>query len=248
MIYSREELDAIAEALKALSAEGMTAAKLEKKSLKEMPGLKEAVAKRPVSLDIALFGRMVTSEYLADVDASLQWRTPFPPIPSTGRATISPPWMIFSTSGIKARGHGRRHRFQQLLLLFLRRAGSGRAAGKPGEAENRDALVRDILQALIRTMAFFNPSGKQKHVRRACVSLPHHAGMQGGQGSPEYVNAFAEPVETWKSQPHIVRDSVRSCSGSGLMDAAYALPIRDRVYFAPRFRTATCPRGGSLTA
>lgn len=245
VIYSPEELDAIAEALKALSAEGMTAAKLEKKSLKEMPGLKEAVAKRPVSLEIALFGRMVTSEYLADVDASLQVAHAI----STHPVNRESDYFTAVDDLLNERDESGAgmvgdidfnsccyYSYAALDLDVLRE--------NLAKAENRDALVRDILPALIRTMAFSNPSGKQNtfagHVFPDLIMLE----CKADKVPLSYVNAFAEPVETWKSQPHIVRDSVEKLLREvELMDAAYALPIRDRVYFAPRFPDSVLSKG-----
>jgi CRISPR system Cascade subunit CasC len=72
MFLTEQDVDTVCEVMRKAAAEGKTAAGLEKKPAKELQA--EAIQKnfRPISVDVALFGRMTTSEALRDVEASTQ--------------------------------------------------------------------------------------------------------------------------------------------------------------------------------
>ena len=72
VIYSQEEIERIVQAVKAAIEEDGDIKTFLKRSPKEFDKLRSCAVDKPVTADIALFGRMVTSPYLADVDAAMQ--------------------------------------------------------------------------------------------------------------------------------------------------------------------------------
>lgn len=67
ILYSQEDLAAIADAVQRKITESGTPEKFAKITSKDLEASLKDAAKRPISLDIALFGRMVTSDAFADV-------------------------------------------------------------------------------------------------------------------------------------------------------------------------------------
>ena len=72
VFYSNAELDRITSAIQKYIEEDGDAKKFAKRSPKDFETLKATAKEKPISADIALFGRMVTSPYLGDVDAAMQ--------------------------------------------------------------------------------------------------------------------------------------------------------------------------------
>lgn len=237
VIYSKEEIEGIARALKELADGGMTAEKFRKKSLKDVPTLKEALSIQPVSLDIALFGRMVTSEYLADVEASLQVAHAI----STHMVNRESDYFTAVDDLLEARdemgaGMVGDIDFNSCCYYEYAALDLDKLSENLAKSENRDELMRSLLPALLRAMAFSNPPGKQNtfagHVFPDFIMLE----LKKDKIPLSYVNAFEEPVAIGKDNPQIVRNSVfKLVREVDAMDKAYALPIKDRVYFAPRF-------------
>jgi CRISPR system Cascade subunit CasC len=72
MFLTDVDIDAVAQVLKEAAEEAGTAKKLEKVSAGDLQKHKSLKAWRPVTLDVALFGRMITSPAFENVDASMQ--------------------------------------------------------------------------------------------------------------------------------------------------------------------------------
>lgn len=237
VIYSKEEIEGIAEKLKEMIGEGMTVEKFRKKSLKDIPGLREAIENRPVSLDIALFGRMVTSEYLGDMDASIQVAHAI----STHAVNRESDYFTAVDDLLEVREENGAGMvgdidFNSCCYYEYAALDLDQLSENLQKAENRDELMRGLLPALLRAMAFSNPSGKQNtfagHVFPDFIMVE----LKRDKIPLSYVNAFEEPVAAWKDNPQIVKNSVKKLVAEvDLMDAAYALPVEDRVYLAPRF-------------
>ena len=103
-----------------------------------------------------------------------------------------------------------------------------------------------MIPALLRTMAYSNPSGKQNTFAGQVV--PDLVALEWKQDKIplSYVNAYEVPVPTWGSNPRVVENSVkRLAEYMDCMDQAYSLPILGRGWFSPRFseiQPASCKR------
>lgn len=72
MFLTDGDIDAIVDVLYAAANEAGTAKKFEKVAAKDLQAKAELKGWRPITLDIALFGRMITSEAFQDVEAAMQ--------------------------------------------------------------------------------------------------------------------------------------------------------------------------------
>src|SRR5262245_34272282 len=73
MFLSAADVQAVAEVLREAAAKAGTPDKFGKVTAKELQKSAEDRGFRPVAVDVALFGRMVTSEAFLDVEASSQF-------------------------------------------------------------------------------------------------------------------------------------------------------------------------------
>jgi CRISPR system Cascade subunit CasC len=244
IIYSPEEIEAIAQKLKKI-LDGKPLNKFKKETLKEIPGLKEGIQAKPISLDIALFGRMVTSEYLADVDASIQVAHAI----TTHAVNQESDYFTAVDDLLEVRdetgaGMVGDIDFNSCCYYEYASLDTDKLSENLKNADNQDELVRGLLPALVRAMAFSNPSGKQNtfagHVLPDFILIE----CKADKIPLSYVNAFEEPVSMWQAEPRIVYNSVRKLADEvAKMDKAYALPVEHRAYFSPRYQEVMLERG-----
>jgi len=72
MFLTEHDIDALVTVLKTAAEEAGTPAKLKKVSAKDLQKAAELGGWRPITVDMALFGRMITSPAFTDVEASMQ--------------------------------------------------------------------------------------------------------------------------------------------------------------------------------
>ena len=102
--------------------------------------------------------------------------------------------------------------------------------------EAREELICKLIPALVKTMAYTNPSGKQNPFAGQVLPDLVMVECKKDKVPLSYVNAFEEPVGAWGSQPNLVKTSVQKLVDHvDRMDDAYELPVLHRAYFAPRF-------------
>ena len=208
-----------------------------KRKAKEFDAMKEDAKISPISADIALFGRMVTSDYFMNVDAAMQVAH------------------AISTHAVN------RESDYYTAMDDLLKAGEETGAAMIGDADynsccyyeyasidtdalsenlknapDREALIGKLIPALLQSMALSNPSGKQNSF--AGQVLPDLVMIECKQDKIplSYVNAFETPVPVWGSNPHVVETSIqRLADYVNTMDQAYGLPVQARGWFSPRY-------------
>lgn len=245
VFYSRDDLERVVTRVKEVIDADGDLKTFKKRKAKEFEALKADAKISPISADIALFGRMVTSEYFMNVDASMQVAH------------------AISTHAVN------RESDYYTAMDDLLRAGDESGAGMVGDtdynsccyyeyasldtdaltenlknAPNREAVMEKLIPALLQAMAYSNPSGKQNSF--AGQIMPDLVMIECKQDKIplSYVNAFETPIPTWGSNPRIVENSIkRLAEHVDSMDNAYALPVLVRGWFAPRYadiKPASC--------
>ena len=238
VFYSDEEIDRITVAVKAAIDQDGTIKAFSNRKPKEFEQLKSCAKDKPITADIALFGRMVTSDYFADVDASMQ-----------------------VSHAISTHAVNRESDYFTAVDDLLGQSDDSTGAGMIGDVDynsccyyeyaaldtdvlrenlkncpDRDALIEKLIPVLLRAMAFTNPSGKQNTF--AGQVLPDLVMLECKKDKIplSYVNAFEEPVSAWGNHPDLVKNSVKKLvEHVDCMDHAYELPVLHRAFFAPRF-------------
>ena len=238
VFYSKEEIERIAQGIKATIEEDGDLKTFTKRLPKDLDKLQSCSVDKPISADIALFGRMVTSQYLADVDAAMQ-----------------------VAHAISTHAVNRESDYFTAVDDLINESSDDSGAGMIGDVdynsccyyeyasidtdilqenlkncEFKDELIEKLIPALIRTMAYTNPSGKQNTFAGQVLPDMVMVECKKDKIPLSYVNAFETPVRAWGSQPNLVKNSLEQFSKHvDCMDKAYELPVLHRAYFAPRF-------------
>lgn len=238
VIYSEEEIDRIVQAVKAAIEKDGSLKAFAKRTAKEFDQLKACAKDKPITADIALFGRMVTSDYFADVDAAMQ-----------------------VAHAISTHAVNRESDYFTAVDDLLGQTDDSTGAGMIGDVDynsccyyeyaaldtdilqenlknspDRETLIKKLIPVLLQAMAYTNPSGKQNTFAGQVMPDMVMVECKEDKIPLSYVNAFEEPVTAWGGQPNLVKKSIEKlCAHVDCMDHAYELPICHRVFFAPRF-------------
>ena len=243
-----QDVEAVALAVKAVlddCADAKAVAKLKSKDLQSAAA--DADRTRPVTLDIALFGRMVTSDAFRDVEASMQVAHAI----STNRVSVESDYFtamddLLDGGSLEEAGAGMIGDVDYNSSCYYLYASLDTDALKDAlkDAENADEIVALALPALLRAMAFTNPGGKQNsfagHVLPGCFLVE----CKEKKIPVSLVNAFVSPV----SGGDILKESIqRLADETDMLAADFGLPVKERVWFcvdkygiAPKTATRVC--------
>ena len=237
VFYASNEIDRIAQRIKEMIEEDKTIKAFKERSPKELHSLLEDAKINPITADIALFGRMVTSSYFKDVDASMQVAHAI----STHAVNRESDYFTAVDDLLAAQdeqGAGMIGDIDYNSCCYYEYASLDTDALRSNleNVENKDELIEKLLPVLLRAMAMSNPSGKQNTF--AGHVLPDFVMVECKKDKIplSYVNAFEEPVNAWGSSPRIVKNSIdKLIRQVNVMDNAYELPVLHRACFAPAY-------------
>ena len=196
VIYSTEDIQAIADVVKAEIDAGKTAKQLEKLKATEIEKMVKDAETRPVSLDIALFGRMVTSPAFADVEASMQVAHAF----STNRVVMETDFftaMDDMINGQEDLGSGMMGDvdYNSSCYYIYASLNTDKLRENLRHADDADQLVQEAVPALLRAMAYSNPSGKQNTFAGNVLPSAVLVECKDYPIPVSYANAFVKPAK-----------------------------------------------------
>ena len=240
IFFAPEDIEAVAEAVKEKLDECKAVKDVEKISAKDLQNAVKGAKDRAITLDIALFGRMVTSDAFRDVEASMQVAHAI----STNKVSVESDYFtamddLLGGENLDEKGAGMiddvDYNSSCYYLYASLDTDSLREALK--DSEEADKIVRIALPALFRTMAFTNPSGKQNsfagHVLPSAVLIE----CKEKKIPTSMVNAFVEPV--WGRD--YVRESIQKLADEvDLTERCFGLPVNERLWFCVD-KYSVCP-------
>lgn len=228
MVFSKEDIDAVAYAV--INAKG----NIEK--LKEE--IKQLDPIRPITLDIALFGRMVTDNMFADVEASMQVAHAL----SVNRVNQESDYFtaVDDLSHVFGEDAGAAHLdendynsccYYQYAVLDVEQL----KENLKNSPEAQEKLPQ-LLNALIDAIIYASPSGKQNSF--AAHSLPTVVclEMKDKKIPISYINAFEEPI----THNYSVESSKRLAEEIDKIDKKYQSGLSQRVWFD--LNESACPQ------
>ena len=232
IIYSKEDIDAIVDIFDQKLKTCKKAADVSKLSIKDIQGDLKKSSSRSVSLDIALFGRMVTSDAFADVEASMQVAHAI----STNRVMMESDYFTAVDdliNGIDENGSGmigdvdyNSSCFYMYVAIDVEKLIENLGCG-----EEARSLAKVAIPALIQTMAFTNPSGKQNTF--AGHSLPSAILVECKEKKipVSLVNAFEVPV--WANQDGgYIKHSIEKLIEEDMkIQNSFSIPVKERLWF-----------------
>ena len=228
------------------------------KTVKEVKALKgaelqsavEGASERAVTLDIALFGRMVTSNAFRDVEASMQVAHAI----STNKATVESDY--FTAMDDLLRGESEEEKGAAMIgdidynascYYIYASLDTDKLKENLKYTENAEEIMEKVIPALLRVMAFSNPSGKQNsfagHVLPSAVLVE----CKKSKIPTTMANAFVKPARAENGRD-LLENSIQKLSDEAdAMARNYALPVEKRVWFCvdkyavrPKIDTVCC--------
>lgn len=232
IFYAKEDITAVAETVKELLDKCKSVKDVQKLKAKDIQTAVSGADVRPVTLDIALFGRMVTSDAFRDVEASMQVAHAI----STNKVSVESDYFtamddMLSGSSMDELGAAMIGDvdFNASCYYVYASIDTDALAENLKYADNADEIVRKAIPALLRAMAFTDPSGKQNsfagHVLPSVVMVE----CKEKKIPTSMVNAFVEPVGKGGD---LVRCSAEKLADEVDMTARnFGLEVKERMWF-----------------
>lgn len=232
IFFAPQDIEAVAQSVKNTLDACKNEEDVEKLKTKDLQAaVIDADNTRPVTLDIALFGRMVTSDAFRDVEASMQVAHAI----STNKISVESDYFtamddLLGGEIMEEKGAGMIGDVDYNASCYYIYASLDTDAlcDALKDAENVNKIITVALPALLRAMAFTNPNGKQNsfagHVLPSCMMVE----CKEKKVPTSLVNAFVEPVRG----QDVVKDSIRKLADEADMLARnFGLPVRERLWF-----------------
>lgn len=234
VIYAPEDIEKLTQAVADAIAEDGDIKKFKARKASDFKKLVSGAETRPITADIALFGRMVTSDCFRDVDAAMQVAHAI----STHAVSRESDYFTAVDDLLKSGevGAGMMGDVDYNSCCYYEYAALDVDQLRENLIYSKDskALVRKLIPTLLRTMALTNPSGKQNTFAGQVFPSLIMVECKQDKIPLSYVNAFEKPV-TLSMGRSILENSIEKLSEHvRAMDTTYQLPVRHRVWVAPQ--------------
>jgi CRISPR system Cascade subunit CasC len=250
MFLAQSDIDAVTEILKA-AAQGKSVKDFEKISAKELQA--QAISKgfRSISMDIGLFGRMVTSEAIRDVEAACQVAHAI----STHKVDQE---FDYFTAVDDLQGRNDAEGEEDSGADMIGDVEFNSACYYKYFSVDVDALVdnlvgrnlrekvddnevktaRDLackaILSMLEAAVRVTPSGKQNTFASHTLPSAVLVEVRPTKTPVSYANAFANPVQSSSSTGGLVNKSVQAlCTHAQQITTAFSLQAKSRYWFAP---------------
>lgn len=234
VIYSPEDINKLTQAVRdAIVADG-DIKKFKARKASDFKKLVDGAEMRPITADIALFGRMVTSDCFRDVDAAMQVAH------AVSTHAVSRESDYFTAvddllkNGEVGAGMMGDVDFNSCCYYEYASLDIDQLRENLKDAPNRGELMQKLIPTMLQTMVMTNPSGKQNTFAGQVFPSLLMVECKADKLPLSYVNAFETPVSGFRGNG-IVGESMRRLVGHvQAMDAAYQLPLRHRAWLIPQ--------------
>ena len=226
VFYAPEDIVAVAEAVKEKLDACASAKAVKALKAKDLQDAVNGAEVRPVTLDMALFGRMVTSNAFRDVEASMQVAHAI----STNKLNMESDYFtamddLLSGDTMEDYNASCYYIYASLDTDILRE--------NLKYTPDSEALICKAIPALIRTMALTNPSGKQNSFAGNILPSAILVECKEEKVPVSMVNAFAKPVKPEKDNDgDLILGSIqRLCTEVDSIQRSFGLSVSRRLWF-----------------
>ena len=243
VLYAPDDIRAVAQGVQELFKKCQKAADVKKLKPADIRAVITDAQVRPITVDIALFGRMVTSENFADIEAAMQVAHAI----STNKVLPESDFFtavddLVTGDALSEQGSGMMGDVDYNSSCYYIYAALDTDALMDNLKHTPEAaeIVRRTIPALLRTMGYVSPSGKQNtfagHVLPSAVLVEAKK-----QKIPvSLVNAFTEPARTDHKGDMVTHSIEKMRDELDSMSADYGIPVTNRWWFTPeRYREIT---------
>ena len=232
IFYAKEDIAAVAATVKDLLDKCKNVKDVQKLKAKDILSAVTDADVRPITLDIALFGRMVTSNAFRDVEASMQVAHAI----STNKISVESDYFTamddmlaggsLDEAGAAMIGDVD---FNSSCYYVYASVDTDALAENLKYAEDAEAIVRKALPALLRAMAFTDPNGKQNsfagHVLPSVVMVE----CKEQKIPTSLVNAFVEPAG--KGSDLVLQSAKKLAAEVDMTARNFGLKVKERLWF-----------------
>lgn len=236
VFYAPEDISAVAEAVKEKLDACASAKAVKALKAKDLQDAVNGAEVRPVTLDMALFGRMVTSNAFRDVEASMQVAHAI----STNKLNMESDYFtamddLLSGDTMEESGSGMIGETDYNASCYYIYASLDTDILRENlkYTPDSEALIRKAIPALIRTMALTNPSGKQNSFAGNILPSAILVECKEEKVPVSMVNAFAKPVKPEKDNDgDLILGSIqRLCAEVDSIQRSFGLSVSQRLWF-----------------
>ena len=229
IFYAPEDVEAIADVVESYIQSGV-----KKVKAKEMQEAVKDAAIRPITLDIALFGRMVTSDAFRNVEAAMQVAHAV----STNRIVLESDYFtamddMLTGESMESTGSAMigDTDYNSACYYIYASIDSDTLKDNLRFGENPDLLVQKAIPALLQTMAWSNPTGKQNsfagHVLPSAVLVE----CKEKKVPVSYVNAFVEPAYATQKRDLVAASAEKLVQECDMIARNFGVPVSKRLWF-----------------
>lgn len=232
IFYAKEDIAAVAKTVKGLLDKCKSVKDVQKLKATDIRAAVSGAEVRPVTLDIALFGRMVTSDAFRDVEASMQVAHAI----STNKVSVESDYFtamddMLSGNAMDELGAAMIGDvdFNSSCYYVYASIDTDALTENLKYTDNAEEIVRKAVPALLRAMAFTDPSGKQNsfagHVMPSVVMVE----CKEKKIPTSMVNAFVEPVG--KVGDMVKRSAQKLAYEVDMTVRNFGLEVKERLWF-----------------
>lgn len=235
IFYAPQEMDALADEFIRMIEEGMTAKKIQALKAKDVQKTMLKAGPHPITLDIALFGRMVTSDAFKDVEAALQVAHAISTHrmePETDYFTAVDDIIQEAENGESGAGMIGDLEYNACCYYFYACLDMDQLRENLSETEAGEAIAQAALPAILEALAFVNPTGKQNSF--AGHALPEVLLVEKKQRKipVSYANAFVEPARATERMGLVESSAQKLKKEVEDIDAKFGLDVSNRLWLS----------------
>lgn len=238
IFYAPEDIKAVAESIYAKLADCQSLKDVKGLKAKELQEAVKGAENRPVTLDMALFGRMVTSNAFRDVEAAMQVAHAI----STNKLNMESDYftaMDDLLSGATMEEHGSAMigdtDYNSSCYYSYASLDTDILLENLKDTPDAAQLVKAAIPALVRTMALANPSGKQNSFAGNVLPSAILIECKEEKVPVSMVNAFVRPIKPEPSNDYdLVKGSIQALAHQAdTIQSSFGLKVAHRLWFCP---------------
>lgn len=205
----------------------------------------------PISIDMALFGRMVTSTYLSNVESAVQMAhaiTTHAIYKEADFFTCVDELLSkgLAGSGEIGAGHANYKNYQSGTFYMYSAVDLGVLAENMMRVQNGEKLIPETIEAFIKAFAMvYSKTGQNAFASQVRPALVMVEVQDGAVPTYSYASAFETPVKTYGQNPEVLKNSVKALvERVDLDDKGYEgiTNITHRAYWSPEFAEEIAPQ------
>lgn len=246
IFYAPEDIRAVAQAVKEKLDACKSDAEIKAITAKDLQTNMKKGNRRAITLDIALFGRMVTSDAFADVEAAMQVAHAF----STNRVMMESDFFTAVDDCLQGRGEIGSAMMDDVdynsSCYYIYASLDTDALRKNlANSPDVDTLMEKVVPLMVEVMAYTNPSGKQNTFAAHALPSAVLVECKDKKISVSYANAFERPIRPDENGGLVKNSAAALIREEEKIRTAYALPVEKRLWFTTE--TVAMPEEAGMT-